>query len=113
MNSIICEPYRQMCLYMCVMVDQREALAVTTDLLTQFIWFALPGFEPSTLGSVCSISSSWVKIRLHTENHLLGLPGSLGGCAGVVGWVPLHYVSILTSFLVLGWAVTIALKVNL
>ena len=29
------------------MVDQREALAVTTDLLTQFIWFALPGFEPS------------------------------------------------------------------
>jgi hypothetical protein len=34
MNSIICEPYRQMCLYMCVMV---EALAVTTDSLTQFI----------------------------------------------------------------------------
>ena len=32
MNSIICEPYRQMCLYMCVMVDQREALAVTTGL---------------------------------------------------------------------------------
>ena len=31
------------------MVDQREALAVTTDLLTRFIWFALPGFEPSTL----------------------------------------------------------------
>ena len=27
-----------------------EALAVTTDLLTQFIWFALQGFEPSTLG---------------------------------------------------------------
>ena len=31
MNSIICEPYRQMCLYMCVMVDQHEAFAVTTD----------------------------------------------------------------------------------
>ena len=31
MNSIICEPYRQMYLYMYVMVDQREALAVTTD----------------------------------------------------------------------------------
>ncbi len=31
MNSIICEPYRQMCLYMCVMVDQREAFAVTTQ----------------------------------------------------------------------------------
>jgi hypothetical protein len=30
MNSIICEPYQHMCLYMCVMVDQREALAVTT-----------------------------------------------------------------------------------
>ena len=30
MNSIICEPYLQMCLYMCVMVDQREALVVTT-----------------------------------------------------------------------------------
>jgi hypothetical protein len=26
------------------MVDQHEALAVTTDLLTRFIWFALPGF---------------------------------------------------------------------
>ena len=34
------------------MVDQREALAVSTDLLTRFIWYALPGFEPSTLGSV-------------------------------------------------------------
>ena len=31
MNSIICEPYRQMCLYMFVMVDQYEALAVTTQ----------------------------------------------------------------------------------
>ena len=35
MNSIICEPYRQMCLYMCVMVDQREALAVTTRITDQ------------------------------------------------------------------------------
>ena len=31
MNSFIYEPYRQMCLYMFVMVDQREALAVTTE----------------------------------------------------------------------------------
>jgi hypothetical protein len=36
------------------MVDQRETLAVTTDLLTRFIWFALPGLELSTLGSVSS-----------------------------------------------------------
>jgi hypothetical protein len=32
MNSIICEPYRQMCLYICVLVDQCETLAVTTRL---------------------------------------------------------------------------------
>jgi hypothetical protein len=39
MNSIICEPYRQMCLYiLCVMVDQREALAVTTR-LTDCLFF--------------------------------------------------------------------------
>ena len=41
MNSIICEPYRQMCLYMCVMVDQREALAVTTR-LTDTVYFGSP-----------------------------------------------------------------------
>ena len=38
MNSIICE---QMCLYMCVMVDQREALAVTTR-LTDTVYFGSP-----------------------------------------------------------------------
>jgi hypothetical protein len=50
------------------MVDQREALSVTTDLLTQFIWFALPGFEPTAIGSVSSnpafttkLSGTWVK----------------------------------------------------
>ena len=32
MDSIIYETYGQMCLYMCVMVNQREALAVTTQL---------------------------------------------------------------------------------
>ena len=32
MNSIICEPNWQMCLFMCVMVYQLEALAVTTRL---------------------------------------------------------------------------------
>ena len=38
------------------------------------------------------ISSSWVKIRLHTENHLPGLPGSaLKVClGGVVGGGPTH-----------------------
>jgi hypothetical protein len=41
MNSIICEPYRRMCLYMCVMVDQREALAVTTR-LTDMVYFGSP-----------------------------------------------------------------------
>ena len=41
MNSIIYEPYRQMCLYMCVMVDQREALAVTTQ-LTDMVYLIRP-----------------------------------------------------------------------
>jgi hypothetical protein len=41
MNSIICEPYRQMCLYMCVMVDQCAALAVTTR-LTDTVYFGSP-----------------------------------------------------------------------
>ena len=41
MNSIICELYRQMCLYMCVMVDQREALAVTTQ-LTDTVYLVRP-----------------------------------------------------------------------
>jgi hypothetical protein len=55
MNSFICEPYRQMCLYMSVMVDQCEALAVTTR-LTDTVYYGspLPGFEPSTCGSVSS-----------------------------------------------------------
>ena len=43
-----------------------EALAVTTDLLTQFIWFALPGFEPSTLGSVSSNPAFYHFIPLYT-----------------------------------------------
>ena len=41
MNSIICEPYRQMFLYMCVMVDQHEALAVTTR-LTDTVYLVHP-----------------------------------------------------------------------
>jgi hypothetical protein len=41
MNSISCEPYRQMCQYMCVMVDQREALADTTQ-LTDTVYFGSP-----------------------------------------------------------------------
>jgi hypothetical protein len=44
MNSIICESYRQMCLYMCVMVDQREALAVTTR-LTDTVYFGSPYWD--------------------------------------------------------------------
>ena len=33
------------------------------------------------------ISSSWVKIKLHTENQLTGLPGSASKvCCGWVGW---------------------------
>jgi hypothetical protein len=44
MNSIICEPCRQMCLYMCVMEDQHEALAVTTR-LTDTVYFGSPYFE--------------------------------------------------------------------
>jgi hypothetical protein len=39
------------------------------------------------LNQCCHISSSLVKIRLHTENHLPGLPASaLQVCAGGVGW---------------------------
>ena len=49
------------------------------------------------------ISSSWVKIRLHAENHLPRLPGSalkvyvVGGVGGVGGLVPVHYVDTPTS----------------
>ena len=32
------------------------------------------------------ISSSWVKIRLHTENELPRLPGSALKVCGGVGW---------------------------
>ena len=42
MSSIICEPYRQMCLYMFVVVDQREALAVTTQLTDTVYLDGLP-----------------------------------------------------------------------
>ena len=41
MISIIFETYRQMFLYMCVMVDQREALVVTTQ-LTDTVYFGSP-----------------------------------------------------------------------
>jgi hypothetical protein len=41
MNSIICEPYWQTCLFMCVLVDLREALAVTNQ-LTDTVYFGLP-----------------------------------------------------------------------
>jgi hypothetical protein len=41
MKSITCEPYRQMCLYMCVMAEHREALAVTTR-LTDTVYFGSP-----------------------------------------------------------------------
>ena len=66
------------------------------------------------------ISSSWVKIRLHTENHLPGLPGSalkvclVGGVGGVgwVGWV-VQLITLSTPTRVevelrlgCGWAVT-------
>ena len=44
MNSIICEPYRQMCLYMCVILDQREALAVTSR-LTDTVYFGSPYWD--------------------------------------------------------------------
>ena len=55
MNSIICEPYRQMCLYMCVMVDQHEALAVTTR-LTDTVYFGLP-----------------YRDSMYEESHFLGI----------------------------------------
>ena len=35
----------------CVMAHQHEALTDTSELLTRFTWFTLPGFEPATLGS--------------------------------------------------------------
>ena len=41
------------------------------------------------------ISSSWVKIRLHTENQLPGLSGSalkVSVLVAWVGWVPIYYV---------------------
>ena len=35
--------------------------------------------------------SSWVKIRLHTENQLPRLSGSALKVPGWGGWVPTHY----------------------
>ena len=35
----------------CVIAQQREALIDTTELLTRFTWFTLPGFELATLKS--------------------------------------------------------------
>jgi hypothetical protein len=54
MNSIICEPYRQMCLYMCVIVDQREALAVTTGFTNTF-YFGSPYREMTPYSKVSNI----------------------------------------------------------
>ena len=51
--------------------------------------------------------SSWVKIRLHTENQLPRLSGSalkVPGWGG--GWVPSHYHVKLQLMLSLSWAVT-------
>ena len=49
-------------------------------------------------------SSSWVKIRLHTENQLPGLPGSALTVCEVVGglwlWVTLNYVVTTTLYCV-------------
>jgi hypothetical protein len=60
MNCIICEPYRQICLYMCVMVDQREALAVTTRLTDRVRKRVQPSLDPnyrkSNLPHLCAIS---------------------------------------------------------
>ena len=56
------------------------------------------------------ILSSWVKIRLNTENQLPRVPGSaLKVPVGVVvGWVPTHYQVKLQLMLRLSWAVIIA-----
>ena len=53
------------------------------------------------------ISSSWVKIKLCTENQLPRLPGSALEVPGGVGWVPTHYQVKLQLMLMLSWAVTI------
>ena len=49
------------------------------------------------------MNESWVKIRLHTENQLPRLSGSVGGW----WWVPTHYQVKLQLQLRLSWAVTI------
>ena len=51
------------------------------------------------------ISSSWVKIRLYTENQLPRLPGSALKVP-VVGWVLTHYQVKLQLMLRQSWAVT-------
>jgi hypothetical protein len=72
MNSIICEPYRQMFLYMCVMVDQREALVVTTR-VTDTVYFGSPNHDlnrqpldqlAATLHFITELSGTWVYLVL-------------------------------------------------
>ena len=60
------------------------------------------------IASSIHISSSWVKIRLHTENQLAGLPGSaLKASVGGGGWCgPTHYLVNPNLELRLSWAVT-------
>ena len=88
MNTIICEPYRQMCLYMRVMVDQREALAITTR-LTDTVYLVHPTGIPTV--------NPWVSIAatLHFTTifmaiiweSIMAIMAIVGDMAIMVGWV--------------------------
>jgi hypothetical protein len=74
MNSIICEPYWQMCLYMYVMVHQREALAVTIQ-LTDTVYFGSlyrdsnrQPLDQRSLGH-CELSGSYFSVLIGEEEH--------------------------------------------
>ena len=59
-------------------------------------WLKLhhPGGGRGQVTLISSISSSWVKITLHTKNQLSRLPGSaltVGGRGGVGGGGPTNY----------------------
>jgi hypothetical protein len=57
--------------------------------------------------------SSWVKIRLHTENQLPRLPQSGLKVPGWWWWVPNHYQVKVQLMLRLSWAVTIIVPSSL
>ena len=94
------------------MVSQPIRLILVDWFVFHFIfWGRLPFFICFKV-LVCRLSS-WVKIRMHTENQLARLPQSGLKVPGWWWWVPKHYQVKLQLMLRLSWAVTIIVPSSL